>query len=100
MRPRWTAEAASERLALLSGRYRLGPEGWLEDRGGPQGVVSIPCLLWMDCERLLRRLGRSPPDREESAFLLQQIIRLDAAWEFTHCSASDGSRKKEKPLLR
>ena len=48
----------------------------------------------MDCERLLRRLGRPPPDQEESIFLLQQILRLDAAWEFTHCSASDGSRKK------
>ena len=98
LRPRLTGEAFSARLALLSERYRVGSEGWLEDWGSTQEVVSVPCLLWMDCERLLRHLGRPPPDQEESTFLLRQILRLDAAWEFTHCSASDGSRKKVNGL--
>ena len=114
-RPIVTAQACEDRLAALRGRYHIDADGFLVDKhaggrgaggggvGGMPGdagvsVASVPCMLWAACDRILREaIARSegkvkPPDRGESAFLLDKVLALDAEWEFTHASASDGSR--------
>ena len=56
-------------------------------------------MLWLYCDEKLRRAiseqggDLRAPDSAESGFLLDQVLVQDAAWEFTHASATDGSRK-------
>ena len=69
------------------------------DCAGGASVGSVPCMLWKYCDARLRQeiqdggSDRRAPDPVESAFLLDQVLVQDATWEFTHVSATDGSRK-------
>jgi hypothetical protein len=115
---RQTQEQIDVRLARLRARYVMGEDGYLRDLhaeaaghlvalGVPSGaptdeagaaVGSVPCRLWMHCDDRLRREvqagrgGAKAPDAAEGAFLLDQVLVQDAIWEFTHASATDGSR--------
>ena len=106
---RFPPEREAERLAALRSRFVIGDDGYLRDlveemgagvSNGEAGVRvdSVPCMLWMYCDSRLRCAaleqgeGFQAPDAAESAFLLDQVLVQDAAWEFTHASATDGSR--------
>ena len=105
-----TQARTDERLAALRARFSVGPDGYLRDHdqemgcgsydcAGGASVISVPCMLWKYCDTRLRQEirdgGSDPqaPDPVESAFLLDQVLVQDATWEFTHASATDGSRK-------
>ena len=121
-RRRFTQEQADARLARLRSRFSIGEDGYLRDAdrelgrgesGGGVGaaagrerrrdesIPSVPCMLWMYCDEKLKEELRvhgsggdlKPPDPVESAFLLDHVLVQDATWEFTHASATDGSRK-------
>ena len=80
---------AKNRLRMLRNRFYIDEEGLLQDNAPDENAPAV-IRLWMEAQRVAVE-AEITPNAAENAFILDRLLELEAAHEFTHAAATDGS---------
>ena len=80
---------AKNRLRMLRNRFYIDAGGLLQANAPDENAPAV-IRLWMEAQRVAIE-AEITPNAAENAFILDRLLELEAAHEFTHAAATDGS---------